>query len=365
MITEVRIPNVAESISEVTIASLLVTSESLVQENQGIMEIESDKVNQLIYAPISGRIVWSVAEGDVVAVGGIVAKIYDANESVSESTAKETPVEATVDAEIINFPRSTAHNPPSEGKTFVPLREKMQEEPQRSGAKNEVRERMSSIRKTISRRLVTALHESAMLTTFNEIHMTPLMQLRKEKQEAFSSRYNVKLGLMSFFIKAVIEALKAYPRVNAYIDGDEIVYRQYYDISIAVGTERGLVVPVIRECDKLSSGDIEVKLADLASRARDGLISLPELEGGSFTITNGGVYGSLLSTPIINPPQVGILGMHKIEKRPVVIDNTIAIADMMYVAFSYDHRIIDGKEAVGFLIKIKDAIEQPEGLLDF
>ncbi|WP_366223803.1 dihydrolipoyllysine-residue succinyltransferase [Chlamydia buteonis] len=360
MITEVRIPNVAESISEVTIASLLVTSESLVQENQGIMEIESEKVNQLIYAPISGRIVWSVAEGDVVAVGGIVAKIYDANESVSE-----TPVEETVDAEIICFPRSTVHNPPAEGKTFVPLREKMQEEPQRSGAKNEVRERMSSIRKTISRRLVTALHESAMLTTFNEIHMTPLMKLRKEKQEAFSSRYNVKLGLMSFFIKAVIEALKVYPRINAYIDGDDIVYHQYYDISIAVGTERGLVVPVIRECDKLSSGDIEMKLADLANRARDGLISLPELEGGSFTITNGGVYGSLLSTPIINPPQVGILGMHKIEKRPVVIDNTIAIADMMYVAFSYDHRIIDGKEAVGFLIKIKDAIEQPERLLDF
>ncbi|BAE81358.1 2-oxoglutarate dehydrogenase dihydrolipoyltranssuccinase E2 component [Chlamydia felis Fe/C-56] len=365
MITEVRIPNVAESISEVTIASLLVASESLVQENQGIMEIESEKVNQLIYAPVSGRIIWSVAEGDVVSVGGVVAQISDAHESSSVGSMEESPKDATVDAEIICFPRSKAHEPPAEGKTFVPLRDKIQNVPQSSGSKNEVRERMSSIRKTISRRLVTALHESAMLTTFNEIHMTPLMQLRKERQEAFFSRYNVKLGLMSFFVKAVIEGLKSYPRVNAYIDGDEIVYRQYYDISIAVGTERGLVVPVIRECDKLSSGDIEMRLADLASRARDGLISVPELEGGSFTITNGGVYGSLLSTPIINPPQVGILGMHKIEKRPVVIDNTIAIADMMYVAFSYDHRIIDGKEAVGFLIKIKDAIEQPETLIDF
>lgn len=364
MITEVHIPNVAESISEVTIASLLVTSESLVQENQGIMEIESDKVNQLIYAPTSGRIVWSVSEGDVVAVGGVVAKIYDSNEAVPESAIENTSSSESVDAEIICFPRSKAHEPPAEGKTFVPLRDKIQNAPQPAGSKNEVREHMSSIRKTISRRLVSALHESAMLTTFNEIHMTPLMKLRKEKQESFSSRYNVKLGLMSFFIKAVIEGLKAYPRVNAYIEGDEIVYRQYYDISIAVGTERGLVVPVIRDCDKLSSGDIEVKLADLAGRARDGQISIPELEGGSFTITNGGVYGSLLSTPIINPPQVGILGMHKIEKRPVVLDNTIVIADMMYVAFSYDHRMIDGKEAVGFLIKIKDAIEQPETLLD-
>lgn len=366
MITEVRIPNVAESISTVTIASLLVTSESLVQENQGILEIESDKVNQLIYAPASGRIVWEVAEGDIVSVGGIVAKIHDANEAIPEATGDSSQESTTLEAEIICFPKTLSQEPPAQGKTFVPLRDKLQESSTNlSVERNEVRERMSSIRKTISRRLVSSLHEAAMLTTFNEIHMNPLMDLRKENQERFSSRYHVKLGLISFFIKAVVTALKAYPRINAFIDKDEIVYRQYYDISIAVGTDRGLLVPVIRNCDTLSSGEIEVQLADLALRAREGRVSVSELEGGCFTITNGGVYGSLLSTPIINPPQVGILGMHKIQKRPVVIDNTITIADMMYVALSYDHRIIDGQEAVGFLVQVKDAIEHPEALLSF
>ncbi|EPP35660.1 dihydrolipoyllysine-residue succinyltransferase component of 2-oxoglutarate dehydrogenase complex [Chlamydia ibidis] len=367
MITEVRIPNIAESISEVTISSLLVPSEGTVQENQGILEIESDKVNQLIYAPIGGRIVWEVSEGDTVPVGHIVGKIYDTNVEGSETLSvveKEEMPNICTDAEIISFPGNLpGHTPPNTGKTFVPLKDKLSAIPSIEG-RNEVREKMSSIRKTISRRLVSALHESAMLTTFNEIHMTPLINLRKEKQNEFSQRHGVKLGFMSFFVKAVVAALKEYPRVNAYIDGSDIVYREYYDICIAVGTERGLVVPVIRNCNTLSSGDIEKQLTDLASRAREGAITIPELEGGSFTITNGGVYGSLLSTPIINPPQVGILGMHKIEKRPVVVDNSIIAADMMYVAFSYDHRIIDGKEAVGFLVKIKDMIEQPGSLLD-
>lgn len=361
MSTEVRIPNIAESISEVTITSLMVASESMVQENQGIMEIESDKVNQLVYSPVSGKIVWEVAEGDVVAVGALVAKIYDVHSSLEQQ--ESSPSGDTMEAEIIRFPRLEEQEPPIQGKVFTPLRDKVQKMASRE-AGVEVRERMTSIRKTISRRLVSALHESAMLTTFNEIHMTPLLALRKERQEEFIRHHQVKLGLMSFFIKAVVAALKAYPRINAYIDGEEIVYRQYYDISVAVGTERGLVVPVIRDCDRLSSGDIEVKLADLASRAREGMLSIPELEGGCFTITNGGVYGSLLSTPIINPPQVGILGMHKIEKRPVVIEDKIVIAEMMYVALSYDHRIIDGKEAVGFLIQIKEAIENPISLLD-
>ena len=364
MITEVRIPNVAESISTVTIASLLVTSESLVQENQGILEIESDKVNQLIYSPASGRIVWEVSEGDSVSVGGLVAKIYDANEAIPETTEHIPEENTTIEAEIICFPRTTSQEPPAKGKTFVPLRDQIQNNPKET-KQNEVRERMSSIRKTISRRLVSSLHESAMLTTFNEIHMNPLMDLRRENQERFLSRYYVKLGLMSFFVKAVVAALKSYPCINAFIDKDEIVYRQYYDIGIAVGTERGLLVPVIRGCDTLSNGDIEGQLTDLASRAREGKISVSELEGGCFTITNGGVYGSLLSTPIINPPQVGILGMHKIQKRPVVINDEITIADMMYVALSYDHRSIDGQEAVGFLVQIKDAIECPESLLSF
>ncbi|WP_201456849.1 2-oxo acid dehydrogenase subunit E2 [Chlamydia sp. 17-3921] len=362
MITEVRIPNIAESITEVTIASILVTSGNLVQENQGIVEIESDKLNQLIYAPISGRITWSVREGDVVAIGSVVANIDDAEESLSVNPKESLEVTTSnSEAEIIRFP-TDQNKPPAEGKIFTPLRDKLAFNP---SGREEVRERMSSIRKTISKRLISALHEAAMLTTFNEIHMTPLIKLRKEKQASFTEKFGVKLGLMSFFVKAVLEGLKEYPRVNAYIDGDEIVSRKYYDICLAIGTDRGLVAPVIRDCDALSCSDIEKKLADLVERSRNGQLSLSELEGGGFTITNGGVYGSLFSTPIINPPQVGILGMHKIEKRPVVLDNEIVIADMMYVALSYDHRIIDGKEAVGFLVKVKECIERPEILLNF
>ncbi|MBQ8498423.1 dihydrolipoyllysine-residue succinyltransferase [Chlamydia sp.] len=359
---EVRIPNIAESISEVTVSSLLVSSGDCVQENQGILEIESDKVNQLIYAPCSGRVEWSVSVGDTVAVGSVVGTIFESESQDTLQIREQMPfslVEQESDAQIISFPSSLRQDPPAEGKRFVPLKEI-----QRSDSNSrESRESMSAIRKTISRRLVQALHDSAMLTTFNEVYMGPMIALRKEKQDAFVSKYGVKLGYMSFFIKAVVDSLKKYPRVNAYIDGNEIVYRHYYDISIAVGTDRGLVVPVIRNCDQLSNGDIELQLADLASRARKGNLAIHELEGGSFTITNGGVYGSLLSTPIINPPQVGILGMHKIEKRPVVREDTIIIADMMYVAMSYDHRIIDGKEAVGFLVNIKELLEQPELLL--
>ena len=358
MSTEVRIPNIAESISEVSIASLLVASGDFVQENQGILEIESDKVNQLIYAPCSGRVEWNISVGDTIAVGSVVGTIFEAESQDTLSIHEQMPfslVEQESDAQIISFPSSVRQDPPAEGKTFVPLKDA-----QRSFSDNrETRETMSAIRKTISRRLVQSLHESAMLTTFNEVYMGPVIALRKEQQEAFVAKYGVKLGFMSFFIKAVVEALKKYPRVNAYIEGNEIVYRHYYDISIAVGTDRGLVVPVLRHCDQLSCGEIELQLADLASRAREGKLAIHELEGGSFTITNGGVYGSLLSTPIINPPQVGILGMHKIEKRPVVKEDAIVIADMMYVAMSYDHRIIDGKEAVGFLVHVKELLEQP------
>lgn len=363
MSIEVRIPNIAESISEVTISALLIPSGDLVQENQGILEIESDKVNQLIYAPCSGRVEWSVSVGDTVAVGSVVGIISEAEKSQDTAPIHEqmpfSLVEQESDAQIIAFPSSVRQDPPAEGKTFVPLKEIQPA----SSDHRESRESMSAIRKTISRRLVQSLHDSAMLTTFNEIHMGPLIALRKERQEDFVAKYGVKLGFMSFFVRAVVDSLKKYPRVNAYIEDNEIVYRHYYDISIAIGTDRGLVVPVIRNCDQLSSGEIELQLADLASRAREGKLAIHELEGGGFTITNGGVYGSLLSTPIINPPQAGILGMHKIEKRPVVREDAIVIADMMYVAMSYDHRITDGKEAVGFLVNVKEQLEQPELLL--
>lgn len=374
MITEVYVPNFAESISEVIINVVLVASDSKVTENQGIAELESEKVNHLIYAPTSGKIVWEVKEGDVVAVGALIAKIYSTDEEKSSSSVQHNISTSTVDiekssdhkdlvseqkVEIIDFPsEQTPSEPPN--KRFVPLKDKVAH----SLHERETRQRMSSIRKTISKRLLQAMHESAMLTTFNEVNMSALLQLRKERQELFIEKYGVKLGLMSFFIKASVLALKEFPKVNAYIDGNDIVYRHYYDLSIAIGTDRGLVVPVIRNVDQLSSGAIETELVNLASKARDGSLSFSELQGGCFTITNGGVYGSLLSTPILNPPQVGILGMHKIEKRPIVQDGQIIAADMMYIALSYDHRMIDGKEAVGFLVKIKECIENPESLLD-
>jgi len=222
---------------------------------------------------------------------------------------------------------------------------------------------MSRRRQTIARRLVEAQHTAAMLTTFNEVDMSAVMELRKRRRDAFKERHGVGLGFMSFFTKAVIGALKQYPRLNAEIQGDEIVLKQYYDIGIAVSTDEGLVVPVIRDADRLSFAAIERDIAELAEKARDRRLSLEDLQGGTFTITNWGVFGSLLSTPILNGPQVGILGMHKIEERPIALNGQVVIHPMMYLAVSYDHRIVDGAEAVGFLVRIKELLEDPETLL--
>jgi len=227
----------------------------------------------------------------------------------------------------------------------------------------EERVRMSRRRQTIAQRLVEAQHNAAMLTTFNEIDMSAVMEVRSRRKESFKERHNVSLGFMSFFTKAVVGALKAFPRLNAEIVGDEIVLKYYYDIGIAVGAEEGLVVPVLRDADRKSFAEIELEIAELAKRARENKLTLAELQGGTFTITNGGVFGSLLSTPILNAPQVGILGMHKIEQRPVVVNGQIVIRPMMYVALSYDHRIVDGREAVQFLVRVKELVEDPETLL--
>lgn len=227
----------------------------------------------------------------------------------------------------------------------------------------EERVRMSRRRQTIAQRLVEAQHNAAMLTTFNEIDMRSVMEVRSRRKESFKERHNVSLGFMSFFTKAVVGALKAFPRLNAEIVGDEIVLKYYYDIGIAVGAEEGLVVPVLRDADRKSFAEIEREIAELAKRARENKLTLAELQGGTFTITNGGVFGSLLSTPILNAPQVGILGMHKIEQRPVVVNGQIVIRPMMYVALSYDHRIVDGREAVQFLVRVKELVEDPETLL--
>ncbi|WP_191061446.1 2-oxoglutarate dehydrogenase complex dihydrolipoyllysine-residue succinyltransferase, partial [Geminicoccus harenae] len=228
----------------------------------------------------------------------------------------------------------------------------------------EERVRMTRLRKRIAERLKEAQNTAAMLTTFNEVDMSAVMALRSKYQENFQKKHGIKLGFMSFFVKAVIDALKAYPSVNAEIDGDEVVYKHYYDIGVAVSTEQGLVVPVLRDADAASLADIEKKIADLGKRARDGKLSMEDLNGGTFTITNGGIFGSLMSTPILNPPQVGILGMHKIQERPMVLPGSrIEARPMMYTALSYDHRIIDGREAVSFLVRVKETIEDPQRLL--
>jgi 2-oxoglutarate dehydrogenase E2 component (dihydrolipoamide succinyltransferase) len=227
----------------------------------------------------------------------------------------------------------------------------------------EERVRMSRIRQTIARRLKDAQNTAAMLTTYNEADMSHIMAMRSQYKELFIKKHGIKLGFMSFFVKACVQALKDVPSVNAEIDGTDIIYKNYYDISIAVGTDKGLVVPVLRDCDALSLGGIEKGISGLGQKARDGDLSMDDMMGGTFTISNGGVYGSLMSSPILNPPQSGILGMHKIEKRPVVIDDEIAIRPMMYLALSYDHRIVDGKEAVTFLVRVKECLEDPERLL--
>jgi 2-oxoglutarate dehydrogenase E2 component (dihydrolipoamide succinyltransferase) len=235
--------------------------------------------------------------------------------------------------------------------------------PPSTDGRPEERQRMSRRRQTIARRLVEAQQTTASLTTFNEVDLTRVMELRKRRQDAFVERYGVKLGFMSFFTRAVIGALRQFPRLNAEIQGDEIVLKHYYDIGVAVGTDEGLVVPVVREADRKSFAEIEKEIGELAKKARDGKLSLPELQGGTFTITNGGIYGSMLSTPILNPPQVGILGMHNIVQRPMVVDGEISIRPMMYVALTYDHRIVDGSEAVQFLVAVKTQIEDPESML--
>jgi 2-oxoglutarate dehydrogenase E2 component (dihydrolipoamide succinyltransferase) len=231
------------------------------------------------------------------------------------------------------------------------------------GERSEVRERMSKRRATIARRLVEAQQTAAILTTFNEVDMSAVMQLRERRNEAFAKKFGVKVGIASFFVKASVAALKAFPPLNAEIQGEEVVYKSYYDIGMAVGAEGGLVVPVLRDADRMSFPDIELAIRDFAKRAQDGTLTLEDLKGGTFTITNGGVFGSLMSTPILNPPQVGILGLHKIADRPVAVNGQIVVRPMMYVALSYDHRLVDGREAVQFLARIKELIEDPAGML--
>jgi len=289
-----------------------------------------------------------------------VAKAHDVKLEAVESSGgrvtKQDVLKAATPAAAVPVAASTAKAPAAATVPYPP-------KPSSAGDRSEVRERMSKRRATIARRLVEAQHTAAMLTTFNEVDMTAVMQLRERRKEAFTKKFGVGVGIASFFVKAAIGALKAFPPINAEIQGDEIVYKNYYDIGMAVGAEGGLVVPVIRDADQLGFAGIELAIRDFAKRAQDGSLTLEDLKGGTFTITNGGVFGSLMSTPILNPPQVGILGLHKIADRAVPVNGQVVIRPMMYLALSYDHRLVDGREAVQFLVKIKEYIEDPAWML--
>ncbi len=357
MKAEIKVPSAGESVVEATVSKLIKPSGSYVKADEEILELETEKVNQVIYAPAAGQLQWNVAVQQTVKVGQVIGYV--------ETDAAAPPLPP---------PQKAATPPPK--KVEGPSARKMAPEyiaeiqkpaPKAAAApqtpmKGE-RKKMSRLRKTIADRLVAVKNQTAMLTTFNEVDMSAVMAIRAKEQENFVKKYGTKLGFMSFFVKASVAALKAYPEVNAAIEGEDIITFQTYDISIAVSTERGLMVPVVRGCDQMSFGEIEKAIADYSKKAREGTISIDDLKGGSFTITNGGVFGSLLSTPILNPPQSAILGMHTIVKRPVVINDQIVIRPMMYLALSYDHRVIDGKEAVLFLVNIKENLENPSRLL--
>ncbi|HWO76695.1 MAG TPA: 2-oxoglutarate dehydrogenase complex dihydrolipoyllysine-residue succinyltransferase [Bacillus sp. (in: firmicutes)] len=409
---EVKVPELAESITEGTIAQWLKKPGEYVEKGEYIVELETDKVNVEIISEEAGVLKEQLKEeGDTVLVGEVIAIVDNAASPAAGVPAAETPVAAEPKEqpkEAVKQPvpaaatETTANNRPiaspaarklarekgidlSQVPTVDPLGRVRKQDvdsyqnqpapvPSKPAAaavpavdvldaKPVERIKMSRRRQTIAKRLVDVQHTAAMLTTFNEVDMTAVMEVRKRRKDQFQAEHDVKLGFMSFFTKAVTVALKKFPLLNAEIDGDEIIKKNFYDIGIAVSTDEGLIVPVVRDTDRKSFAEIERDIADLAKKAREKKLGLAELQGGTFTITNGGTFGSLLSTPILNAPQVGILGMHAIQNRPVAIEDRIEIRPMMYIALSYDHRIVDGKEAVSFLVKVKQLLEDPEQLL--
>ena len=355
---DITIPPLAESITEGDIAAWLVKSGDRVEKDQAVLELETDKATIEIAAEASGTIEILVAAGETVQVGTVVARIAE-GEAAAEAPPEAPEPETKPAAEPAPEPIAAA--PAPQPTTPAPEPAPVSAQPDAPGTR---RERMTRLRQRIAERMVEAQRTAAILTTFNEIDMTGVLQLRKENQEDFEARHGVKLGFMSLFGRASILALRDFPELNAYIEGIDVVYHDYVNLGIAVGTPRGLVVPVLRNADRMSFAETELAIKELAARARDGELSIDELQGGTFTISNGGIYGSLMSTPILNPPQSGILGMHKIERRPVVLDDGPIVArPMMYVALSYDHRIVDGEQAVTFLVRIKERLEDPTRLL--
>ena len=380
---EVKVPVLPESISEATVAVWHKKPGDFVELDDVIVEIETDKVVLEVPAEDSGVLTEIIAkEGETVGeqqVLGIIEKKPqdDSKETLAaekKSTKKEEPTQESPEEVAQEAPEEVTQEAPEKITQEVP--EKVTQEDQKNSTElldkgdaspkgNRLEERvpMSRIRKTIANRLHSATQNTAMLTTINEVDMSAILSMRSSYKEAFEKKYSVKLGLMSFFVKAAVESLKKFPTVNAYIDGDDIVYHAYCDVSVAISSDRGLVVPVLRDAHKMAMHDIEKAIIDFSVRAQDGTLGIDEMNGGTFTISNGGVFGSLLSTPILNSPQSAILGMHKTQERPIVVDGEIVIRPMMYLALSYDHQIIDGKEAVQFLISIKDALEDPTRLL--
>jgi 2-oxoglutarate dehydrogenase E2 component (dihydrolipoamide succinyltransferase) len=353
-IMDVLVPILGESVVEATVSKWIKKQGEFVEMDEPIVELETDKVTLEVPAAISGTLEnLLVSEGDTVEVGALLAII----------NAGEKQIEKSKPSKKITEPEKTEHKP------VVELAKKQDTNINQIISKNqnnknlEERVPMSRLRQAIARRLKEAQNTAAMLTTYNEVDMTALMEMRSNYQDSFEKKNGVRLGYMSLFVKAAIDALKEYPAVNAEIEGNEIIYKNYYNIGVAVGTSQGLVVPVIKDADKMTIGETEITIAQFGKKAKEGNLAISDMAGGTFTISNGGVYGSLMSSPILNPPQSGILGMHKIQKRPVAIGNNIEIRPMMYLALSYDHRIIDGREAVSFLVRIKEIIEDPRRLV--
>ena len=389
MSLEVKIPSVGESITSGVISAWHKAEGEAVTKGDTLLTLDTDKVSTDLAAEESGIIHLKAAVGDEVAIGQVVA-IIEAGAAASATAvpaaavAPEAPVAPAAPAPKPAAPvvdptpavSAAPVAPVSVASGAVNLREAVEaaggeltvlntpaQPPKGAGEARVTRRRLTPLRRKIAAQLVMAQHQAAILTTFNEVDMSAVMRLRTEMQEAFTKEHGVKLGFMSFFIKAVVSALQGVPGINARMDGEDLIQNHYFDIGVAVGTERGLVVPVLRDPDQKSFAQIEKDLVAYAVKARDGKIALEDLQGGVFTISNGGIYGSLLSTPILNPPQSGILGMHKIQERPVAVKGQVVVRPMMYLALSYDHRIVDGKEAVTFLIRVKDCLENPMRLM--
>ena len=388
---DIKVPTSGESISEVTLTKWTKKDGDWVERDEVIAELESEKASFEVNAEKAGKLKTIAHEGDTLKIGAVVAQIDELATKPAQQALASAVVEkkqSDIVKEKTFTPTTTVKATPVanaviadkkiDPKTITPtgfqgrivkndvleaLHNLGRKTNQQLFSREEKREKMSNLRKTISRRLVEAKNTTAMLTTFNEVNMSAVMAIRNKFKDGFKETHQVNLGFMSFFTKACTYALQEWPAVNAYIDGEEIIYHHYCDISIAVSAPKGLVVPVIRNAESLSMAEIEQKVLELATKARDNKLSMDEMTGGTFTITNGGVFGSLMSTPIINLPQSAILGMHKIEERPIAISGQVVIKPMMYLALSYDHRIIDGRESVGFLVRVKELLENPAQLL--